>query len=67
MTNQGIQVLDIYTPNMAQCSPVPFTDDGPNKCKLCASHRKALTVHYTGAGYHFIAGHVVAALNSTLV
>jgi hypothetical protein len=52
---------------MAQCSPVPFTDDGPNKCKLCASHRKALTVHYTGAGYHFIAGHVVAALNSTLV
>ena len=64
MGRHSIRVIDIYTPIIDQCGPVPFADTGPKKCGLCAPHCKALSVHYTGAGYHFIAEHVAAALKT---
>ena len=62
MGRYNIDVIDIYAAIIEQCGPVPFEDAGPKKCGLCAPHCRALTEHYTGAGYHFIAGHVAAAL-----
>ena len=64
MQRHSIGVIDIYAAIIDQCGPVPFVDVGRKKCGLCAPHCKALTVHYTGAGYHFIAGHVAAALKT---
>jgi hypothetical protein len=64
MGRHNISVIDIYAAIIELCGPVPFEDVGPKKCELCAPHCKALTEHYTGAGYHFIAGHVVAALRA---
>lgn len=64
MGRHGIHVVDIYSRIMARCGPVPFADAGPKECQLCAPHCKALAVHYTGAGYKFIAEQVAAALGA---
>ena len=51
----GIQFVDLYTPLIAKCGPVPWADTGANACALCAPNCKKLSVHYGQAGYEAIA------------
>ena len=65
MATSNIPLVDLYTPIMAQCGPVPFLDNataGRAACELCAPSCKALSVHYTEAGYHFIASKIAQAI-----
>lgn len=62
MAAANIPTIDLYTPIMHECGPVPFADSGPHACRLCAPHCKSLAVHYTDVGYQFIAGIVHKAL-----
>mmetsp|Transcript_20842 Transcript_20842/g.54173 ORF Transcript_20842/g.54173 Transcript_20842/m.54173 type:complete len:338 (+) Transcript_20842:22-1035(+) len=64
MKAAGIPFLDMYTPLINECGPVPWADEGPNACTLCAPDCKALSVHYTKAGYNVIASHVLAAIKA---
>lgn len=62
MAAAGIPIIDLYTPIMAECGPVPWADSGPKACLLCAPNCKSLAVHYTATGYNFIANIVAKAL-----
>ena len=64
MTAAGVHVIDIYTPIMQQCGPVPFRDEGPTACSLCAPDCKNLAVHYTVTGYQFFAKHIMGELKA---
>ena len=64
----GVQV-DLYTPIMAHCGPVPFLDKANGSraaCSFCAPQCKALAVHYRGAGYEFIAKKIAQAIGPLL-
>lgn len=65
MSEKGIEVLDIYTPIMEQCGPVPFEDTGSRACSLCAPNCAKISVHYGGAGYEFIASMIADALTGS--
>jgi hypothetical protein len=61
--------VDLYTPIMAHCGPVPFLDKANGSrapCSLCAPSCKGLQVHYTSAGYQFIAGKIKQAIEPLL-
>lgn len=62
MNEKGIEIIDLYTPIMDECGPVPFQDTGSNACSLCAPNCANLSVHYSGDGYEFIAGVIADAL-----
>ena len=62
MAAAGVPTVDLYSPLIAMCGPVPWADDGPSACKLCAPLCKALSVHYTPEGYQFIASKILAAI-----
>ncbi len=47
--------VDLHTPLIKTCGPVPWLDNGTNACSLCAPKCKALSVHYDSAGYTAIA------------
>lgn len=47
--------VDLHTPLIKKCGPVPWADNGTNACSLCAPKCKALSVHYDSAGYNVIA------------
>ncbi len=51
----GVQFVDLHTPLINACGPVPWADTGANACHLCAPNCKKLSVHYTTSGYDFIA------------
>ena len=51
----GLTFIDLHTPLINKCGPVPWADQGPNACVLCAPHCKQLSVHYSSAGYNVIA------------
>eukprot|EP00038_Savillea_parva_P007245 m.168811 g.168811 ORF g.168811 m.168811 type:complete len:325 (+) comp13008_c0_seq1:44-1018(+) len=62
MDAASIPFLDLYDPLMAKCGPVPWADEGPNACSLCAPKCKSLVVHYTPAGYSVIASLILDAI-----
>ena len=62
MKTAKVPVIDMYTPLIKECGAVPWADSGPTACKLCAPECQKLHVHYTPAGYEFIAKRVLAAL-----
>ena len=47
--------VDLHTPLIKTCGPVPWADNGTNACSLCAPRCKGLSVHYDSAGYSVIA------------
>eukprot|EP00750_Incisomonas_marina_P031689 INCI8277.9.p3 GENE.INCI8277.9~~INCI8277.9.p3 ORF type:complete len:139 (+),score=13.49 INCI8277.9:720-1136(+) len=51
----GLAFLDLHTPIIERCGPVPWNDTGQNACDLCAPRCKTLSVHYTSVGYNWIA------------
>ena len=62
MKANNVPTIDLYSPIMKECGPVPFQDSGPRACRLCAPHCKALSVHYEQPGYEFIASIVAEAV-----
>jgi hypothetical protein len=61
----GSEQVDLYTPIMAHCGPVPFLDKptaGRTACSLCAPQCEALSVHYRSPGYQFIAQAIAQAI-----
>eukprot|EP00041_Stephanoeca_diplocostata_P017259 m.344224 g.344224 ORF g.344224 m.344224 type:complete len:338 (-) comp20642_c0_seq23:1299-2312(-) len=64
MKQLNIPILDLYNPIISKCGPVPWADDGPSACSLCAPECKKLVVHYTPTGYEFIAAHVASKLEA---
>ena len=51
----GVQYIDLHTPLIQRCGPVPWADNGTAACPLCAPKCKALSVHYQRSGYEVIA------------
>lgn len=64
MSEKGIEIIDVYTPIMDQCGPVPFQDTGSQSCSLCAPNCAKIKVHYSQDGYEFIAGVIADGLAS---
>jgi lysophospholipase L1-like esterase len=62
MSAANIPFLDLYAAVTQKCGGVPWADQGPIACPLCAPKCKALSVHYTPAGYNFIASHILEAI-----
>jgi len=60
----GLQFIDLHTPLIKECGPVPWQDTGPNACQLCAPNCKGLSVHYGPAGYSKIAGLIWASVSN---
>ena len=60
--SMGWPTIDLYTPIMKQCGPVPFRDTGPTACEYCAPDCKRLSVHYGPEGYAFIARTIARSL-----
>lgn len=57
----GLQFVDMHSPLIDICGPVPWADNGTDACELCAPDCKRLSVHYTPAGYQRIAGIIANA------
>lgn len=64
MSSANVPFLDLYTPLIEKCGPVPWADDGPSACPLCAPNCKALSVHYEPAGYSVIASLILEAVKA---
>ena len=60
-----VSFVDLHTPLIAACGPVPWADNGTNACPLCAPQCKQLSVHYTSQGYKVIQGLIYDALFSS--
>ena len=58
----SVDFVDLHTPLIAACGPVPWADNGTSACPLCAPKCKALSVHYTAAGYEVIQGLIYDAI-----
>lgn len=59
----GVKFVDLHSPLVSECGPVPWADQGPKACGLCAPQCKQLSVHYSKAGYERIAALVWAAVS----
>jgi len=64
--SKGLAFIDLYTPIMAKCGPVPWSDNGTAACALCAPRCRALGVHYSSAGYDFISDLIWKAVSQTM-
>lgn len=51
----SLPFVDLHRPLINQCGPTPWADNGTHACTLCAPRCKALSVHYSAAGYEVIA------------
>ena len=60
-----VSFVDLHTPLIAACGPVPWADNGTNACPLCAPQCKQLSVHYTSQGYKVIQGLIYDTLFSS--
>lgn len=58
----GGKFVDLHTPLVRTCGPVPWADTGPEACPLCAPQCTALSVHYAAAGYEKIASIIWSAV-----
>jgi lysophospholipase L1-like esterase len=58
----GLGFVDLHSPLIERCGPVPWADNGTAPCSLCAPRCKALSVHYDKAGYTVIASLIKARL-----
>ena len=57
----ALAFVDLHTPLVSRCGPVPWADTGAKACPLCAPQCKSLSVHYDGAGYEVIAELIINA------